>query len=101
MNLKYCVIAAAATLMLASQPARADIPNGSYTNEVSAEAPLWDISGSYSAVLANDPTVNFTLTENSSGAFTGSGTFSINDGTFNVPNGSSSVVGKISGASKN
>jgi hypothetical protein len=99
-NLKYSVMAATATLMLASLSARAEIPNGTYTNEVSAEAPLWDLSGSYSGVLANGPTVSFTLTENSSGGLTGSGTFSVNDELFNVPNGNSSVVGKISGQSR-
>lgn len=98
-SLKIAAMAAASTLMLVSYSARADVPNGSYSNDFSGVVLLWDISGPYSAVLANGPTVSFTLTETSSGSFTGSGTFSINDGTFNISNGNSSVAGKISGSS--
>jgi hypothetical protein len=82
------------TLLIAVSPAaRADIASGSYTNTFSGDITLWDISGTYSESLDNIK-MEFTINMDSSGKFTGAGSFSYDDWSNNL-DGDFTISGSV------
>jgi hypothetical protein len=73
---------------------------GTYFKDFSGLVSLWDISGSYSGVVAQkigpDIGLDFTLQENQSGKFIGGGTLNSDDGSGNVLSGVAAITGNVS-----
>ena len=100
-NLKNYLTIASIALLFASEAARADVANGTYTYSSSGTVPIWDISGEYSGTL-DGLSLDFTISQNSSGHYQGQGSFSYyDDWTGDSLDGSISTVGKISGSATN
>ncbi|HTS19768.1 MAG TPA: hypothetical protein VMP11_19485 [Verrucomicrobiae bacterium] len=88
-------IIAVAALAFATRPARADVANGSYAATFTGSAPVWDISGDYSTDVGLGFDMNFSITEDSSGNFTGSGTFDYDDGLGDTFDGDIDLSGLV------
>ena len=101
-KIQSLVVLAGAVLIFASQSVRAGIADGSYTNQMGALVPLWDITGSYSNTV-DIFTFDCTMIQAVSGKITGAGTFTVAgtyDGAdFNISNGILAASGSVSGPS--
>jgi len=69
--------------------------SGDYTFDFNGAFPVWDVSGSYSGNIGSDFDVDYSVTVESSGKFTGAGTVSRDDGSGNVLTGSATVSGRL------
>ncbi|MGD0814030.1 MAG: hypothetical protein ABSA83_10530 [Verrucomicrobiota bacterium] len=106
-KIQCLVVLAGAVLLFASQGVRADMADGSFTNQMGALVPLWDITGSY-ANTVDIFSFDCTMSQAVSGKITGLGTFAV-VGSFDVPklgpvdfnitNGVLAASGSVSGPS--
>ena len=73
------------------------IANGTYSHYFGSEVPLWDISGAYSGSPLLS-TIDFTISEDSTGKLTGLMNFDYNNGAGNVLKASGPLKGSMQGA---
>ncbi len=90
---KTYLLSTAGALLFAARAAYGDIANGTYIFTAPGTAPVWDVSGEYTGTLS-PVDLDFTITQNSDGTLTGSGTFDLSGITGNV-----TITGKVSGSS--
>lgn len=69
--------------------------SGTFSHDFSGDVPLWDISGSYSGIVAQGLDLEFSITEEPSGKLTGTGTMNLNDGAGNLIGGAVTVSGAV------
>ncbi len=100
-RLKALAAVVGAVLMFTTRAAYADMANGSYSSDFSGEVPVWDISGEYSGDAGLGLGLDFSISEDPSGNFTGAGTFDYDDGSGDVLDGDISVSGTVKGSATN
>jgi len=97
-SLKKIALLAGTISMFTSHAAYAGMANGSYYNDFSGEVPVWDISGDYSGDIGLGLGLDFSISEEPSGAFSGGGTFNYDNGSGDYLDGDIDVSGKVSGS---
>jgi len=100
-TLRILAVVAGAVLMFTPRATHADMANGSYYNDFSGAVSVWDISGDYSGDVGLGLGLDFSITEDPSGNFTGGGTFDYDDGSGNVLDGNINVSGTVKGSATN
>lgn len=94
-NLKVFLLTIA---LISARFAYGDMANGTYNYSPSGSTPIWDISGDYSGSL-DGIDLDFSISQESSGVFQGSGSFSYFGGWTDVDiSGDISCVGTVSGS---
>ena len=79
-RMKLLAAVAGAVLIFTSRAAHADMADGSYYKDFSGVVPVWDISGDYSGDIGFGIDLDFSMSEDPSGKFTGGGDFDYNTG---------------------
>jgi hypothetical protein len=102
-HFKAVAMLAGAALQALVLTMRADMANGSYTNDMGALVPIWDISGDYTNVV-DLFTFNYTIKHAVSGILSGTGTFTFvgnYDGIdYNLTNGTGKVTGEVTSSTR-
>ncbi|HVM60657.1 MAG TPA: hypothetical protein VMV72_07290 [Verrucomicrobiae bacterium] len=92
---KILVAMAIVCLTVGARATRAEIANGSYSTDISGSAPVWDISGDYSGDPGLGLDLDFSISQDASGDFTGSGSFEYDDWGGNYLSGDINASGSV------
>jgi len=93
------IFAAVFLFSLTGNHAKAVIPDGTYQQDFTGIVPVWDITGSYSGVVGDNISLDFSLSEDTSGKLTGTGTMHSDDGPGNVMDGAVTITGMVKNSS--
>ncbi len=92
---------AVAILLFISRVTYAGVANGTYYNDFTGVVPLWDISGIYSGDAGVGLGLDFSLSEEPSGNFSGDGTVNYSAGYGDVLTGTVNVSGTVKNSNTN
>ncbi len=96
---KTYLLTTAGALLFTARVAYGDMANGSYSfASLSGNPPIWNISGEYTGDFGLPINMDYTVTQNSDGTLTGTGTFNV-DAPPTSLSGDITVSGKVLGTS--